>query len=309
MKRIIYIVVIVALFATPLVAKQKTKLKVISLSPCLTELIFYLGEGDKLVGRSSACDYPKEAKKIESVGDFGKPSLEKLLTLKPDVIVGSALADPAIKSAIEQFGIKFHLLPGKSFQDYYKTVKTLGEILNCQDKAQKEITRVKEALANFAVMNKKMKDQESRRHQRENRRSTTLRMGKSQKQACLPIKPTSGIKSVYMEIWDRPYMTIGSKSFITDLIKYAGGENIAKLQNDDYFNCSVEWIITSNPSIIIAPAMKTGREADIKNRKGWQNIDAVKNNRIYIDLNDDLIYRLGPRIIDGIKLLRGIILK
>ena len=114
--------------------------------------------------------------------------------------------------------------------------------------------------------------------------------------------------TVYMEIWDRPYMTIGNKSFITDLIKYAGGKNIVDSQDDDYFNCSVEWIITSNPSIIIAPAMKTGREADIKNRKGWQNIDAVKNNRIYIDLNDDLIYRLGPRIIDGIKLLRGIIL-
>lgn len=276
MKRIINITILVALFATPLVAKQKTKLRVVSLSPCLTELIYYLGEGDKLVGRSSACDYPKEAEKIESVGGFGKPSLEKLLTLKPDVVVASSLADPAIKSAIEQFGIKFHLLPGKSFQDYYKTVKTLGNILNCPEKAKKEISRIKQELAKFAKMNKN-------RH--------------------------LGVPTVYMEIWDRPYMTIGNKSFISAIIKYAGGKNIAESQNDDYFNCSVEWILTSNPSIIIAPAMKTGREADIKKRKGWQNIDAVKNNKIYVDLNDDLIYRLGPRIIDGIKLLRSIILK
>ena len=95
--------------------------------------------------------------------------------------------------------------------------------------------------------------------------------------------------------------------FINEMIKYAGGRNIAADMNKDYFNCSVEWIITSNPDIIICPAMKTGREADVIKRKGWQNISAVKNNRIYVDLDDDLVYRLGPRIIEGVKLLKKII--
>jgi cobalamin transport system substrate-binding protein len=265
-----------AIFAISVFGKNDEKLRVVSISPCLTELIFHLGEDDKLVGRSSACDYPEKAKKIESVGGFGKPSLEKLITLKPDVVIASALADPAIKTSIEQFGIKFYLLPTKSIDDYYMTVATMGKILDCREKADTEIARIRQGLAKFAKI-----DKNSRVPQ----------------------------KKIYLEIWDRPYMTIGKKSFINDLIEYAGGKNIASQQNEDYFNTSVEWIITSNPDIIICPAMKTGREADVKNRKGWGNISAIKNKRIYVDLNDDLIYRLGPRVLEGVELLRKIIQK
>ena len=269
-----YLILIFAIFAISVFGKDAEKLRVVSLSPCLTELIFHLGEQDKLVGRSSACDYPAGVEKIESVGGFGKPSLEKLMTLKPDVVIASALADPAIKTSIEQFGIKFYLLPGKSIDDYYKTVATMGKILGCKKKADAEIARIREGLAEFAQKN-------------------------SKSQLAVP--------RVYIEVWDRPYMTVGKKSFINDLIEYAGGKNIASRQNEDYFNTSVEWIITSNPEVIICPAMKTGREADVKNRKGWGNISAVKNNRIYVDLDDDLIYRLGPRVLEGVELLRKII--
>jgi len=255
--------------------KNKKKLRVVSISPCLTELVFQLGEQGKLVGRSSACDYPEAAKKIESVGGFGKPSLEKLMSLNPDVVIASALADPAMKTSIEQFGIKFFLLPTKSINDYYKTVHVLGQIFHCKAKANTEILRIKNGLKKFSELRKKQTE----------------------------------IPTVYLEIWDHPYMTVGKKSFINDFIEYAGGKNIASLQNEDYFNVSVEWIITSNPDVIICPAMKTGREADVKQRNGWQNIKAVKNKRIYVNLNDDLIYRLGPRLLDGIRSLRTIIQK
>lgn len=271
------LILVFAIFAICGFAQEKKTVRVVSLSPCLTELVFHLGEQDKLVGRSSACDYPKEAKKIESVGGFGKPSLEKLMTLKPDVVIASSLANPAIKSSIEKFGIKFYLLPGKSIENYYQTVAKMGEILDCKAKADKEIARVKTGLATF-----KNKSQV-----------------KSKGQLAIP--------KVYLEVWDRPYMTVGNKSFINDLIEYAGGENIAKSLDKDYFNCSVEWIITSQPEVIICPAMKTGREADVKKRNGWKNIPAVKNNRVYVDLNDDLVYRLGPRILEGIELLSNLI--
>ena len=103
-------------------------------------------------------------------------------------------------------------------------------------------------------------------------------------------------------------MTVGGKSFINDLITLAGGENISGSLDEAYFNCSVEWIITSNPEVVICPAMKTGREADVKGRRGWKGIAAIRNNRVYVDLNDDLIYRLGPRILKGVAKLRSIIL-
>lgn len=250
--------------------------RVISLSPCLTELIFHLGKGTCLVGRTSACDYPPEAKKVEVVGGFGKPSIEKLVSLKPDVVVASALADLALMTSVKSFGIEFHLLPTNSIKDYYRSVETLGRILGCSRKAAAEIVSVRKGLREFAELNSK-----------------------------------SGFKrpSVYLEIWDRPYMTVGKKSFINDLIEYAGGRNIASSLDNAYFNCSVEWIIKSDPDVIICPAMKTGREADVEMRKGWRGISAVKHHRVYLDLNDDLIYRLGPRILRGVELLRSLILK
>ncbi len=104
-------------------------------------------------------------------------------------------------------------------------------------------------------------------------------------------------------------MTIGNKSFVNDLISYAGGKNIASDLNKEYFNCSVEWIILSNPDVIICPAMKTNRVADILSRDGWQNISAVKKKQIFTGLNDDLIYRLGPRILSGIEELKQCINK
>jgi iron complex transport system substrate-binding protein len=254
--------------------KDGIKIRVISLSPSLTETVFRLGRGDWLVVRSSACNFPPEAEKIAVAGDFGRPSLEKLISLKPDIVIASAMAEPSLKTTLAELDIRFYLLSDKSFDDYYTTVKKLGELLDCRENAEKEIKKVKTLLAKFAAENRSM-------HKK---------------------KP-----KVYLEIWDRPYMTVGKKSFINDMIEFAGGRNIAADRNEGYFNCSEEWIIKSNPDIIICPAMKKGRKADVLNRNGWQNINAVKNKRVYVDLNDDLIYRLGPRTPEGIKILKKII--
>ena len=248
-------------------------LRVISLSPSLTELVFHLGKGALLVGRTSACDYPADAKKVEVVGGFGKPSLEKLVSLKPDVVLASALADPSVEKAIRRLGIDFRMLPTDSIEDYYNAVSVLGRVLRCEKRASAEIARVRDGLRKFEALSLK----DTRRPR------------------------------VYLEVWDRPFMTVGRKSFINDLINYAGGANIAGKMDQAYFNCSVEWIITSNPEVIICPAMKTGREADVEGRNGWKEISAVKNHRVYVDLNDDLIYRLGPRILEGVRLLRSMI--
>ncbi len=243
------------------------KVRIVSLTPCLTELVLHLGYEDSMVGRSSACDFPIRVKKIPIAGAFGVPNLEQLVLLKPNIVVSSTLRDKGVIQSIENLGIKFYLMKMESFDDYYKIVNILGEILKCQTKAIEEIKRIKVGLTKF----------------------------KNDKK---------GKKKVYLEIWDRPYMTIGNKSFINDLIFYAGGENIANNLDKEYFNCSVEWIIKSNPDIIICPAMKTNRVADILSRKGWQNISAVKNKRIVTNIDDDLIYRLGPRVLDGINHLK-----
>ncbi len=268
-----------SILAAPILlpADDAPRPRVISLAPCLTETIFRLGGEKSLVGRTSACDQPKEVGKIPIVGGFGKPSLEKIASLKPDVVVATALADPALRTTIEGLGVKFLLLPTDSIDNYYAATKALGEVLGLEKAAKAEIQRVKSGLAAFAAANAK-----------------ALRAG---------WRPPR----VYLEIWDHPYMTVGRKSFINDLIIYAGGKNIAVNRDDSYFNCSEEWIIKSDPEVIICPAMAKGRMADVLGRRGWDGISAIRERRVFIELNDDLIYRLGPRILDGVALLRRLI--
>ena len=252
---------------------NRKSIKIVSLAPSLTELIFYLGKGQDLIGRTTACNYPKEAEKITPVGAFGQPSLEKLISLKPDIVVATALADENIKKTVEEYGIKFLLLPTDDFENYKNTLKALGDALDCSNVANKEIIKFEKSLKEFAKAN----SQKAKR------------------------------PKVYLEIWNNPYMTIGKKSFINKMISYAGGENIFGNIDKGYFNFSIESLIQSDPDIIIAPSLSADSVKTIENRPGWNKMSAVVNHRIYTNLNNDLIFRLGPRTMQGIKLLHSII--
>lgn len=260
-------------FISGLVLEGAEKVRIVSISPSLTETVFKLGQENSLVGRSTWCDFPLEAKKIEVAGNFGAPYMEKLAELKPDAVIISALKDPSSQKTIESLGIKVLLLPTETIDDYFIAVKKLGELLHCEDKAEKEIERIKQGLAVF----KKKADS----------------------------VPLDKRPLVYLEVWNSPLMTAGRKSFLNEYISYAGGRNMAESQEKEYFNCSEEWIVSSNPDVIISPAMGKGREGDFSKRPGWDKLNAVKNNRIYIGLNQSVIYRLGPRILESIELIRN----
>ncbi len=253
---------------------QGDDIRVVSLSPSLTELVFQLGKGDRLVGRSSACDYPPEVEKLPVAGAFGVPTIEKMLTLKATLVISSALKDKSTVDAVEQLGIKFLFLPAESIDEYRTSVTTLGAALGCEDKAKEEIARFDTCL--------KIIGEES--------------------------PPTDRHKPlVYWEIWDNPPTTIGAKSFINDLIRRAGGRNIAESVDKGYFTCSWEWVLTSKPELIICPAMGKERMSDLEGRVGWKELPAAAAGRVYTQLDESLFYRLGPRTTEGMKILKSII--
>ena len=247
-------------------------LRVISLSPSITEIIFILGKGNCLVGRSSACDYPEAVKQLPVAGNFGVPFLEHIANLKPDYVITTKLKDKASQQAMESLGAKVIMLEDRCFDDYIKSVKALGCILNCKAEAEAEATRFSKTLDEF----------------------------KSKAE----LVPVSSRPKVYIEVWYRPLLTCGGKTFINEMVEYAGGVNIGRNEKAEYFSCSFEWILQENPDVIICPAMGYGKSAEISSREGWEHISAVKNNRIYTGMNQDMIYRLGPRTIDGITILR-----
>lgn len=261
--------IILTIMSNVLHAEQ---LRLVSLSPSITEIIYILGKGDLLVGRSSACDYPKEVKKIMIAGNFGVPFLEHIAKLHPDYVITTKLKDQASKRAIESLGAKLVMLPDNNFDDYIDCVRQIGEILDCQDAARIEIARFNNALKKFEIDADKV--------------------------------PFNSRPKVYIEVWSRPLLTCGGNTFINNMIEYAGGINLGRNEKAEYYNCSLEWVLRENPDVIICPAMGSGKSGEIGKRRGWEEINAVKNNRVFTGIEQDKLYRLGPRTIDGITIIK-----
>ena len=255
-------------------AENKRLIRIVSLSPNITEAIFALDLGKCLVGRSNVCNYPEAAKKIPIAGRFAQPNIERVIALRPDYIISSALQDQAMIKRFKQFGIKVLFLPNKSFADYFNTLKILGKILNCPKKAELICRQDKAELEKL-------------------------------KQAANKI-PESKKTKVLFVIQDTPLITIGRNSFITNMIHLAGGVSVTSERPKAYFYCPLEWLLTHQPDVLILPAMQETRAKGLVKRSGWNNLEAVKNGRLFYKMNPDLISRMGPRSIEGIKLMRKI---
>ena len=269
-----FITIIVAAFILGLTVASTSateNVRVVSLAPSLTEIIFQLKCEDCLVGRTSASNYFDKAKNIPIIGNFGIPSIEQLILVKPDIVIATALKDYSIKRTITKAGIKFYMLPTNSVDEYYKAVKTLGVLLNTEKNANLEIARIKNGLKNCMAQ--------------------------------MDAIPEKKRPAVFWVMWNLPLMTIGNKSFLNDFIYYAGGRNIAASENKGYFNVSEEWILSRAPDVVIAPSMGDNKIGQMKKQLGWKSSPAAKNHRIYGNLDLNLVYLLGPRMLEAINLI------
>lgn len=243
--------------------------RIVSLSPASTEILCAIGAYDKIVARSDFCDYPPEVSKIPSVGGFdGKSlSLENILSFEPDFVYLTKGMHDHLISSLENQGIKVYVSNSNSIQAILDEILQIGIITNNGKNAEDLCNEIKKNISNIKYSYKNIEKQK-----------------------------------VYWEIWAPPYISIGSKSFMNEMISIAGGKNIFNEVEQDYPIVSDEVIILKNPQIIFIPnTMKDGVNI-IKNRVGWQNIDAVKNNRIY-SMDADIISRPGPRVVQAISLI------
>lgn len=247
---------------------QKEPLKIISLAPSNTEILFALGLGKKVVGVTNNCDFPSSTKDKEKVGDFTAPNIEKILILKPDLVLsgGGVQKDLAIKLAALKIPT-LTLYP-----------KDLNQVLTDIVIIGKATGRVKESLVFMTKLTERINNIKNK--------TTDLK------------KPT-----VYFEIWNSPITSAGAGTFIDELIVLAGGQNLIHDIEKTYPEISAEEIIKRNPEIIVTAYMgKRGKiKKEIINRSGWKNIDAVKNDKIYDDINPDLLLRSGPRLVNGLE--------
>lgn len=245
--------------------------KVISLSPAITEILFAIGVGDKIVGVTEYCDYPAAALEKPKVGTFQEPNVELIINSEPDVVFVAAGIQSDFVQQFEDLGIKVITLDAETVEQVLYNIELAGLVTGAQDKAARVVDgleqRVKAVQAKIAQTK---------------------------------TKPT-----VFFEVWDDPLMTAGPGSFVNDLIELAGGQNIAADAVKRYSEFSQELLIERNPDIYILNSHAHDPE-DVKKRPGYAGLAAVQNDQVYT-VEDDLVTLPGPRLIDGLEIMARII--
>jgi iron complex transport system substrate-binding protein len=245
-------------------------LKIVSLAPSSTEILFALGAGDKLIGNTGYCNYPEGAVSIEKVGGFSDVNIEKVVSLEPDIVFAASIHEESVER-LSEFGIPSVVLNPITIEDILDNIDLVGKVI-CEEKNAKALI-------------------ETLNHR--------IDAVKQRAQASHP--------KVYVEGWTSSsgYGSFGPGSLMDNLLSLAGGLNIAKDTGTPYPTLTGEAIISENPQIIF---MVSGMGAvgieDLVNRPGWDTIDAVKHRRIHV-IDGDLVLRPGPRIVEGLEILAG----
>ncbi len=253
----------------------KAPQRIVSLAPSLTEMLYAIGAGNQLVGRTSACDWPAEAEKVPVVGSFGQPSLEVLASMNPDLVLDVDLADDQLAKKMANMHIRREHIRCQDPEEIPGVLRKLGKLTGHVRQADSLATVIENGLAKYR------KKADAKQHK----------------------------TRIYLEIWNDPLWTGGRNSFVSRLISYAGGKNIGDEVDKEYFQVSPEWVIKQNPDIIACMYMaKAVPAADqVKSRTGWQGINAVRNNRVYDKFDNRLYLRPGPRILEGIAGMKKLI--
>ncbi|MBU0503718.1 MAG: cobalamin-binding protein [Candidatus Omnitrophota bacterium] len=242
----------------------------VSLAPSTTEILFALGLDQEIIGVSSFCDYPKKAGEKEKIGDFSNPNIEKILSLKPDHIFATGLEQSAAIDKLRKIGLKVYVSDPVNIRELLESIKEIGVITNRQVQAEELINGIRSRMERVSLK--------------------------------VNLVPKEKWPKVFMEIWHDPLTTAGNGSFVDEIITLAGGVNIAFDTSRPYSIFSQEEVIKRDPDYIIIGYMDRKSALDsVRNRFGWDKIKAIRNKNVYNDIDPALIFRPGPRFIDGLE--------
>ena len=271
--RQLVLALLLACLFPPVASEAETNvvyLRVVSLAPSLTELVCALGLGDHLVGRSSACDYPPSVCQLSVAGGFGRPQLEMVENLKPDVVLATDVEKPGALHRLEKMGVRVLILPCEGWTDLMSAAREISRELGQSVRGEEWV-----------------KDMETRRDALSSKTAKYF-VGRE--------KPR-----VYVEVWGDPLTTVSGTTFVHDLVGLAGGHNIAEGLKGRYVHISSEWVIREDPDVILLAYMLPGMAVPerLARRPGWDRIRAVQSGKVCTTIPPDWLLRPGPRMIEG----------
>lgn len=238
----------------------------VSLAPNLTEIAYAIGAGDRLVGNTTYCDYPAQARQVEKVGDTLHPSIERIIALRPQVVLVSTASQlEAFTKQLNDQGIAVYVSDPHDLDGVFQSIARLGELLNQSSATQ-----------------------------------TLLSELRSRTDAVANAVKTATPVTVFYQVSAQPLYTAGRDSFVTDLIKHAGGKSVTAEVPGAWPKFSAESALAARPEAIILPTGGSMGDTNAIVAEALKNSPAVTSGRVY-KINDDHLARPGPRSILGLE--------
>lgn len=240
----------------------------ISLAPNLTEIAFAIDAGDRLVGNTTYCDYPEQAKTVQKIGDTLQPNLERILALRPQLILISTSSQlEAFAKQLQEHQIPLYVTDPHDLEGVFRSIENLGQLLNRTEQAEQLLTKLR---SRTAAVEQAVKDRK-------------------------PVR-------VFYQLSAEPLYTAGRDAFVTDLIKRAGGLSVTADVPEAWPRFSEESAVAARPESIILPTGGSMGQANFDVAAGLKKSPAVMNGKVF-KIDGDFLVRPGPRAVDGLEAL------
>lgn len=239
-------------------------MRIISLAPAATEILFSIGMGTDIVASTIYCDYPVEAKLIPKVGSFIRIDVEKIRQMKPDIIFTSSIVQFKIFQELKQSDLPVCHTDPRSLDGIYTSILEIGKAVNKIEKARQVIFSMK-------TKEKELREVHHKSHPK-----------------------------IYIEEWFNPPMISGN--WVPDIVALAGGQYGIVTSGELSRAVALGEVVRYDPDIILSSYCGFGKNSNpnhLLNRPGWKELRAVQQNHLY-NLDETILNRPGPRILQSV---------
>jgi ABC-type Fe3+-hydroxamate transport system substrate-binding protein len=242
--------------------------RVVSLAPNLTEILFAVGAGDAVVGRTEHCNYPADANRIAVVSDLITPNYERIVALKPDLVLMTFVGNSsAAYDKLVELGLEPVVLAAADLDGTLGAIDTVGRLVGRDEAAASVIASIRATIDSVRAL----------------------------------VRGRPRV-STFIVLDRAPLMTV-SGGFVNEALEVAGGANIAAGDPVAYPRYSREEVLRRNPDVIIVPGdSSVATDNLVESFPEWRNLDAVRSGRVR-SISADLLFRPGPRVGDAILML------
>jgi ABC-type Fe3+-hydroxamate transport system substrate-binding protein len=255
--------------AEPPRAASTAPQRIISLGPSGTEILASLGAIDRMIGRSNWDLWPDTVRVIPAIGDAIRPSVERIVALRPDLVVLYAAADNvAATEALRAAGVEVVALRIDTIDEYFAALDSLGTRVGARPRADSIALALRQQLDDVRVRAS---------------RATRVR--------------------VFIPVWEQPLMTVGAGSFLTELVTIAGGENIYADQQKPSLTVSFEDVVRRDPDVVLTGPVSAAR---LRVAREWQGLRAVREGHV-LAFDTTLVSQPSSRLGEGAKSLADLL--